>query len=184
MFISCQINKEDHNKDLSLLDSGCNNHMIGNKKLFSSIDCFIQSKITLGDDYHVKPLGKGVLLVLTKKNEKKEIIDVFYVPNLRHNLIIIGQLSQNGYDVKFKDSTCTILDKPPSRRLVAKVQITKNIMFQLNMRNVNMSQSYAQNVSSIDETWLWHIRYGHLPFKSLRLLQKYSMVNELPILNE
>jgi hypothetical protein len=184
MFISCQITKEDHNKDLWLLDSGCNNHMTGNKKLFSSIDSSIQSEITLGDDYHVKALGKGVVSVLTKKNEKKYILDVFYVPNLRHNLISIGQLSQNGYDVRFKDSTCTILDKPPSRRLVAKVQMTKNRMFPLNLRSVNMSQSYAQNVSSTDETWLWHLRYGHLPFRSLSLLQKQSMVKGLPILNE
>jgi hypothetical protein len=64
--------------------------MTSNKKLFSSIDSSIQSKITLGDDYHVKALDKGVVLVLSKKNEKKDILHVFYVPNIRHNLISIG----------------------------------------------------------------------------------------------
>jgi hypothetical protein len=46
-----------------MLDNGWNNHMIGNKNIFSSIDSSIQSKITLGDDYHVKALGKGVVSV-------------------------------------------------------------------------------------------------------------------------
>jgi hypothetical protein len=101
---------------------------------------------------------------------------VFYVPNLRNNLRSIGELSQNGNDVRFKESACTILDKPPSRRLVAKVHLTKNIMFPLNPRSVNMSQSYSQNVSSTYETWLWHLRYGHLPFSSLSHLKKQSMV--------
>jgi hypothetical protein len=114
-------------------------HMTGKKKLFSSIDSSIQYGITLGYDYHVKALGKGVVSVLTKKNEKKDILDVFYVPNIRHNLISIGQLIQNCYDVRFKDSTCTILDKPPSIRLVENFQMSKNKMFPLNPRSVNMS---------------------------------------------
>jgi hypothetical protein len=87
-------------------------------------------------------------------------------------------------DDRFKDSACTILDKTPSKILVSKVQMTKNKMSPLNMRSVNISQSYAQNVSSIDETWLWHLRYGHLPLRSLSLLQKHSMLKEIPISNE
>jgi hypothetical protein len=35
-----------------------------------------------------------------------------------------------------------------------------------------------------DETWLWHLRYGHLPSRSLNLLQKQLMFKGLPILNE
>jgi transposase InsO family protein len=44
--------------------------------------------------------------------------------------------------------------------------------------------SYAQNVSNTDETLLWHSRFGHLPFRSLSLLQEHSMVKGLPVLNE
>ena len=40
-----------------------------------------------------------------------------------------------------------------------------------------------RNLNS-DETWLWHLRYGHLPFSSLSLLQKKSMVKGFPIINE
>jgi sarcosine oxidase delta subunit len=129
MFLSCHTSEEGHSKDLWLLDSGCNNHMTGNKDLISCMDTSIKSEITLGDDSQVKSLGKGIVYVLSKQNQKKDIHDVYYVPNLKHNLISVGQLMEHGYDVLFKGSTCLILDKSPSRKLIAKIQMTKNRMF-------------------------------------------------------
>jgi hypothetical protein len=62
--------------------------------------------------------------------------------------------------------------------------MTKNRMLPLILRNLNLSQSYAQNVSRLDETWLWHLTYGHLPFSSLLVLNKKYMVKGFPIINE
>ena len=91
---------------------------------------------------------------------------------------------EHGYDVLFKDSAYLILDKLPSRKLVAKIQMTKNSMFPLNLRSVNLSLSYAQNVSNTDETLLWHARFVHLLFKSHSLFQKHARVKGLLVLNE
>jgi hypothetical protein len=57
MLISYHTSEEGHTKELWLLDSGCNNHMIGNKELISSIDTSIKFEITLDDDSQVKSLG-------------------------------------------------------------------------------------------------------------------------------
>ena len=73
---------------------------------------------------------------------------------------------------------------PPSRRLIAKVEMTKNKIFPLSLRSANLSQSVAHTVSSLDETWLWHCRFGHLPSKSLNLLRKQSMVKGSPVIHE
>jgi hypothetical protein len=35
---------------------------------------------------------------------------------------------------------------------------------------------YACNLSNTNETELWHYRYGHLPIKSMIVLQRQSMV--------
>ena len=43
--------------------------------------------------------------------------------------------------------------------------------------------SYGQNASSLDEVWLWNVRYGHLSFQILSQLQKKSIVKGLPIIN-
>ena len=66
--------------------------MIGNKSLSSSLDSSIVMDIKLGDDFLVPTKGKGIVLVLTKKNEKKFIHEVFYVPHMNVNPISIGQL--------------------------------------------------------------------------------------------
>ena len=75
--------------------------MTGNKSLFSSLDSSVVTNIQLGDDSLVLAKGKGIIPVLTKQNEKKFIHEVFYVPHLNVNLISIGQLLQNQYDVRF-----------------------------------------------------------------------------------
>ena len=82
MFTSYQATEEHCISDLWLLDSGCNNHMIGNKSLFSSLDSCVVTNIKLGDEFQVPEKGKGTIPTLTKKNENKFIHEVFYVPHL------------------------------------------------------------------------------------------------------
>ena len=150
--MSYQATKEHCSSDLWLLDSGCSNHMTGNKSLFSSLDSSVVMDIKLGDDFLVPAKGKGTILVLTKQNEKMSIHEVFYVAHLTVNLISIGQLLQNKYDVRFHDTYCTIYDKPPSKRLIAKVEMTKNKIFPLSLRSANLPHPVAHIVSSQDES--------------------------------
>ena len=108
MFLSYQAIEEHYRSDLWLLDSSCSNHMTGNKSLFSSMDSSVVTNINIGDDSLVPTKGKGIIHVLTKKTEKMSIHEVFYVPHLTINLISIGQLLQNKYDVRFHDTYCAI----------------------------------------------------------------------------
>jgi hypothetical protein len=102
MFFSCQVTEqENNNHDLWLLDSGCNNHMTGNKHLFTSLDSSVTYQIKLGYDYQNNFLGKGVIYVLTKKDEKKDIHYVYYVLGVRHNLMSVGKMNEHVYRVIF-----------------------------------------------------------------------------------
>ena len=92
MFLSYQTTEENYSSYLWLLDSGCNNHMTGNKSLFSSLDSPVITNIKLGDDSLVPAKGKGIVPILSNQNEKMSIHEVFYVPHLTVNLISIGQL--------------------------------------------------------------------------------------------
>jgi hypothetical protein len=163
MFLSFHKTEEQH-KDLSLLDNGCNNHMIGNKYLISCIDSSISSYITLGNDSLVHVQGKGIVPILTKQNVKKDINNVYYVPDLKHNLLSVGQLIEHGYKVVFEGASCRIYDKPPNRKLIFEIHMSRNGMFPLALRNENLIQSYAQSASTCNETMVWHTRFGHLPF--------------------
>ena len=88
--------------------------MTGNKSLFSSLGSSVVTNINLGDDFLVPAKGKGTIPILTKKNEKKFIHEVFYVPHLNVNLISIGQLLHNQYDIRFYDiHIALIMINPP-----------------------------------------------------------------------
>jgi hypothetical protein len=183
MFLSCH-NTKQQPKDLWLLDSGCSNHMTGNKELLSSLDSSISSDITLGNDNLVNVQGKGTVPILTKQNVNKDICNVYHVPDLKHNLLSVGHLIEEGYKVLFEGASCKIYDRKPSRKLISEIYMTPNRLFPLTLRTANLSQPYAQSASTLNETMIWHTRFGHLPFQSLSLLQKNSMVKGLPIFKE
>ena len=107
---------------------------------------------------------------------------------MKCNLLSIRQLVQKGYNVFFEDDVCTIMDKPPSKQCIAEVKMTRNRMFPLRMRadlkNEEKIAAVAKEAIQSepkDENWLWHLRFGHLNFGGLNLLNRKGMVSGLPL---
>ena len=125
-------------------------------------------------------------MVRTKKGEKKEIQNVYFAPSMKHNLMSIGQLIQNGYKVLMENDMCVIHEKDGSKNLLAAVQMTKNRMFPLRIETCFSSQVGAapptqSALRSVieDPSRLWHLRYGHLGYVGLNLLSNKRMVEGL-----
>jgi len=57
-------------------------------------------------------------------------------------------------------------------------------MFPLVMRNDLSGSLNSYKDGSLDESWLWHFRYGHLHFGGLDILQKKQMVKGLPFIQQ
>ena len=144
------------------------------KDLFSSLDTSINFVVKLGDRSQIQVSGKGIVPILTKNNVVKNIYNVYYVPTLAGNLLSVGQLDSRGYDIRFHDTSCTIYG--PNKAFIAKIKMTKNRLYPLEMRSGKL---YALNISTTNDIDLWHLRYGHLPLSSMNLLQKQSMVKGL-----
>ena len=107
-------------------------------------------------------------MVCTKQGEKKKIQNVNFAPSMKHNLMIICQLIQNGYKVLMENDTCAIYEKDARKNLLAAVQMTKNRMFPLRIETCFSSkvgaaphtQSTLRSVIE-DPSQLWHLRNGH-----------------------
>lgn len=84
------------------LDSGCNNHMTGDKKILVEMDESVRSQVMMGNNSQVQVQHKGTVSIDTK-SIKKLIFDVMYVPSLAQNLISLGQLMKRGYYAIFDD---------------------------------------------------------------------------------
>ena len=106
---------------------------------------------------------------MARNGEQKFVPDVYYVPGLKCNILSIRQIIDKGYNVFFKDDVCTIIDIPPSKKVIAEVHMTSNRMFPLKLR---ADLKERRNVAAVteevfqqevkDENWLWHLIFGHL----------------------
>lgn len=74
-------------------DSGCSNHMCGNEDYFSDFDGIFRDPVKFGNNTSMAVLGK--------KNVRLQvnglihiILGVFYVLELKKNLLSIGQLQE------------------------------------------------------------------------------------------
>ena len=66
----------------------------------------------------------------------------------------------------------------PSQRLLLRSPISKNRILQANIRTTKV-QCLSTTVTD-QENWLWHLRFGHLNFRSLSQLHSNEMVIGLP----
>ena len=73
------------------LDNGASNHMTGNIGCFRKIDERVTGKVRIGDDSHIDISGKGSIVLTTKLGERKVLTDVYFIPDIRSNIISLGQ---------------------------------------------------------------------------------------------
>jgi hypothetical protein len=128
-------------------------------------------------------MGKGsVKLLLNGVNHV--VAEVYYIPELRNNLLCIGQLQERGLAILIKEGMCKIFH--PKKGLIIQTNISANRMFIL------LPQSQAPSQVQSDQCFhsrtqnlfhLWHRRYGHLSYKGLRTLLYKNMVRGLPQLS-
>ncbi|KAI3708725.1 hypothetical protein L2E82_38127 [Cichorium intybus] len=141
--------------DMWYIDSGCSNHMCGNKDLFTQIDDSLKREVRTGDDKKLDVYGIGEIIINTKQGNKR-IQNVYYVPELKHNLLSVGQLLQKNYELHFKENSCMIKD--PKGNMLGKISMSSNKMFPLNFKENNL---FAFNLYTNKTSLLWHHRFGH-----------------------
>ncbi|GKC69214.1 retrovirus-related pol polyprotein from transposon TNT 1-94 [Tanacetum coccineum] len=91
------------------IDSAANNHMTGEEDLFVEME---QSKgnVKFGDESKAPVKGKGKILIRAKDGSHQYILDVYNVPNLKSNILSVGQLLEKNYDIHFKDCSKSAYD--------------------------------------------------------------------------
>nr|XP_027191123.1 uncharacterized protein LOC113787012 [Cicer arietinum] len=86
------------------LDNGCSRHMTGDRNCFITFSKKDGGSVTFGNDDQAQIKGNGTI----GKTNSAQINDVQYVEGLKHNLLSISQLCDNGCEVIFKPKVCEI----------------------------------------------------------------------------
>ncbi|KAG7599586.1 Reverse transcriptase RNA-dependent DNA polymerase [Arabidopsis suecica] len=157
------------------LDNGASNHMSGNREYFSKIDETITGKVRFGDDTRIDIKGKGFVLFMSKNKEKKILADVFYIPELKSNIISLGQATESGCDVRMKDDYLTVHDK--DGKLLVKTKRSKNRLYKVLMK---LETAECLQVTEISESRRWHARLGQIGSQMMETMFKKELVTGLP----
>lgn len=166
----------DEEKDVWFLDSGCSNHMCGDKALFSNLNESFRQMVKLGNNSRMTVIGKGN--VRLKVNGSSHVVtEVLYVPELKNNLLSIGQLQEKGLAILIQHGKCKIYH--PERGLIIQAKMTTNRMFVLTAASQSKKPA-CFHTTTPDLSNLWHCRYGHLSHRGLKTLQDKKMVKGLP----
>ncbi|KAL8096471.1 hypothetical protein AgCh_037437 [Apium graveolens] len=134
------------------LDSGCSNHMTGNKQWFVEINEEYKHSVKLGNNMRMAVTGKGSIKL--QIGETKQVIaDVYYIPELRNNLLSMGQLQEEGLTILIRDGACNIYHK--DRGLFMQTYMTSNRVFVLSSA-LTYQLSTCFKATTEDITTLWH----------------------------
>jgi len=85
--------------------------VVGKKELFTDLDDSFRTKVKFGDGRFVPVTEKGSILITLKNGDHRYIYDVFYVPDMKSNLLSMGQLAEKGYAMHIVENKLSIFDK-------------------------------------------------------------------------
>lgn len=167
-----------------LLDSGCSDHIVNSDKYFYKvIDLKNPVNIKVGDGFQLKANKIGNIFVyfnVSNKLIKTEIKNVYYVQNMKQNLLSVSCIINSNNSVIFKNDTVKIYNC--KEELIAEASI-KNKLFQLIGKVSNKNDSEVTSNSSYKEMTKkekWHRMLGHVNFQDLKYLCESQLVKGLP----
>ncbi|GKC64412.1 retrovirus-related pol polyprotein from transposon TNT 1-94, partial [Tanacetum coccineum] len=134
------------------IDFATSNHMMSEEDLFVKMEKN-KGNVTFGDESKAPVKGKGKILIRAKDGSHQYISDVYNVPNMKSNILSVEKLLQKNYDIHFKYRSATIRNQ--EGKLIAKVPMTKNQMFILNIQH---DEAKCLKSCPKDHSWLWYMR--------------------------
>ncbi|KAJ9557321.1 hypothetical protein OSB04_011935 [Centaurea solstitialis] len=104
---------------------------------------------------------------------------VSYVDGLKHNLINVSQLCDNGLDVMFKIKFCIMYK---ASKLIEVMRASRRGDLYLMCFDTLEAKEEISLVSSVknEDAWLWHTKFCHLNFHTLDKLVRLKLVKGLP----
>ena len=94
---------------------------------------------------------------------------MWLVDGLKHNLLSISQFCDNGYDVLFDKTSCTVVNKNDNS-IIFKGKRMDNVY------KINFSELVYQKVICLlsvnDKKWVWHRRLGYANWRLISKLSK------------
>jgi hypothetical protein len=93
---------------------------------------------------------------------------------MKHNILSVSQMCDQGHKVTFDSQKCEIRKEGLGKLVATTVRTSSNIYVLSEIGNEKCC------LGKEDESWLWHIRMGHMHFDNLVKVSKREAVKEMP----
>ncbi|GKD84130.1 ribonuclease H-like domain-containing protein, partial [Tanacetum coccineum] len=170
-------NPQQDLKDKGVIDSGCSRHMIGNKSYLTEYEEIDGGFVAFrGNSKGGKITRKGKI-----RTGKLDFKDVYFVKELKFNLFSVSQMCDKKNSVLFTDTVYIVLSLDfkltDENHVLLKVP-RKDNMYSVDLKNINPQGGLTCLFSKAtpDESNYWHMRLGHVNFKTMNKLVKENLV--------
>ncbi|KAK1417487.1 hypothetical protein QVD17_26616 [Tagetes erecta] len=154
-----------------IMDSGASFHATSSTKTMRNLRTGNFGKVRLANNHTLDITGMGDIDLKTPLGTSWTLKNVRVIPSLRKKLISIGQLDDQGYDVKFGGGQWKVVKgnyvvaRGKKRGTLYMVEVPEN--------GVNAVTSGPSQSS------LWHQRLGHMSEKGMKMLVSSGKLPEL-----
>lgn len=159
------------------IDSGCTGHMCSERSILQDFTR-INSELNLANNESTRITGMGrVNLLVDNGNEEREIDieKVFYVSDLRTNLLSVSRMTDHELEVRFRKEDAIVINK--NNKVVMRANRIGNLYY-VNKCNNSANNIEVQQESAINE---WHKRLGHVNERDLKTMVKNGLVHGLQL---
>jgi hypothetical protein len=155
------------------IDSGCSKHMTGDQNIFLTLKKTKGGNVMFGNDNSTKIIGKGTISLGSKKAKEE---DVLLIEDMKHNLLSVSQICDQGHTLVFYSQKCEIRSEKYGRMVATTLRTPNNIYILDEVKGEKCC------MGKIDQRWLWHRRMGHINFDNLVKINKKKVVRDLPLI--
>lgn len=152
--------------------------MTGRREWLADFDESKKSKIELADNNSLQAEGTSDIVIQRNNGGKAMIKDVLYVLGMKFNLLSVRQLVKKVFSVVMKNGALELLDI--KNNLILKSPLSKNRTFKI--KTCSTEIQCLKTVIDNKDSWLWHLRFVYLNFRSLNQMITQEMVNGIPSL--
>jgi len=94
-----------------ILDTGATNHMTGCRESLATLDESVRGAVRFGDGSKVEIHGIGAVTIARKNQDHRVLMEVYYIPSLKCNIVSLGQLEEAGCRVEIDKGVMEVFER-------------------------------------------------------------------------
>ena len=167
--------------DVWYVDSGASNHMTSHGEWFNALRSPEKpGYVETGDDTAHQIQHVGNVPLSMNDGKVKYLVDVLHVPKITKNLVSVGQMVEQGLQVRFNQDGVFVEDFNDRCRLITKGnRCGRMFTLEVNMPEIKAAM-FAHGAGVVADIDIWHKRVGHANVQRLRSMQTKELVTGLP----